>query len=108
MLRAEEIKMTKPNRLKQHPNGRRPMPVSAPDPEVQPRASRRKFSAAYKRRIVAEAAACQEPGGIGALLRREGLYSSHLTTWRRQMAKGTLSDQPRGYPPNPLAAENTH
>jgi transposase-like protein len=79
--------------------------MGAPDPEVT-RATRRKFSAAYKRRIVAKADACREPGGIGALLRREGLYSSHLTTWRRQMAEGTLSDKPRGYPPHPLAAEN--
>lgn len=98
--------MSKPNRLNKHTNGSRPAAVGAPDPEVQARAKRRKFSAAYKRRIVAEADACQEPGGIGALLRREGLYSSHLTTWRRQIAEGTLSNKPRGYPPNPLAAEN--
>jgi transposase len=65
-------------------NGR--MPQEMPDPEVTPRASRRQFSAAYKRRIVAEADACTKPGEIGALLRREGLYSSHLTNWRRQLA----------------------
>ena len=59
-------------------------PTDIPDPEVVPKAKRRKFSAAYKRRILEEADNCTEPGQIGALLRREGLYSSHLSTWRRQ------------------------
>lgn len=62
-------------------------PVTAqapPDPEVVARPKRRHFSQDYKRRIVKEAAACTEPGQIGALLRREGLYSSHLVDWRRQ------------------------
>ena len=85
-------------------NGR--MPQEMPDPEGAPRASRRQFSAAYKRRIVAEADACTKPGEIGALLRREGLYSSHLTNWRRQLAAGTLGKQQRGRPVEPLAAEN--
>ena len=67
-----------------------------PDPEVVPRAKRRQFSAAYKRRILEEADACREPGEIGALLRREGLYSSYLTTWRRQRARGDLAPQKRG------------
>jgi transposase-like protein len=53
--------------------------------EVAAIARRRQFSPAYKRRIVREAAACQGSGGIGALLRREGLYSSHLATWRREL-----------------------
>ena len=53
--------------------------------EVVAVAKRRQFSATYKRRIVREAAACAEAGGIGQLLRREGLYSSHLTTWRREL-----------------------
>lgn len=96
--------MSKPSSPHPRQNGK--VPVGVPDPEVQPRATRRQFSATYKRRIVAEADGCHEPGGIGALLRREGLYSSHLTTWRRQMAEGTLTDKPRGYPPNALAAEN--
>jgi len=56
-----------------------------PDAEVVAVARRRQFSTAYKRRIVREAAACDAPGAIGALLRREGLYSSHLTTWRREV-----------------------
>ena len=58
--------------------------VVAPEAEVRP-GRRRRFSAAYKRRILAEAAAC-EHGGVGALLRREGLFSSHLTKWRREFA----------------------
>lgn len=60
-------------------------PSSRLDAEVVPVAKRRQFSTAYKRRIVREAAACDAPGGIGALLRREGLYSSHLCTWRREL-----------------------
>jgi transposase len=62
-----------------------------PDPEVVPRAKRRRFSAEYKLRILEEVDACSEPGQIGTLLRREGLYSSHLTTWRRQRAEGQLA-----------------
>jgi transposase-like protein len=62
-----------------------------PDPEVIPQAKRRRFSAEYKLRILEEVDACTEPGQIGALLRREGLYSSHLTTWRRQRAQGQLA-----------------
>lgn len=58
---------------------------AGPDPEVRPQTGRRRFTAAYKQRIVAEAERCA-PGGIGALLRREGLYSSHLTKWRREFA----------------------
>jgi transposase len=74
-------------------------PNDIPDPEVMPKAKRRKFSAEYKRRILEEADSCTEPGQIGALLRREGLYSSHLTTWRRQRDRGliqALSPKKRG------------
>jgi transposase-like protein len=74
-------------------------PIDIPDPEVVPKAKRRKFSAEYKRRILEEADSCTEPGQIGALLRREGLYSSHLTTWRRQRDRGliqALSPKKRG------------
>ena len=70
---------------------------------------RRKFSAEYKRRILEEADACTEAGQIGALLRREGLYSSNLTHWRQQMSKGALkalSPKKRGPKPDPLANEN--
>jgi transposase len=65
-------------------------PTDIPDPEVVPKAKRRKFSAEYKRRILEEADNCTEPGQIGALLRREGLYSSHLSTWRRQRDRGLV------------------
>lgn len=61
-----------------------------PDPEVLPKAQRRQFTAAYKLRIVEEADACTEPGQIGALLRREGLYSSHLSKWRQLRQQGQL------------------
>lgn len=80
-----------------------------PDPEVPERPVRRRFTAEYKARIVEEANAATEPGQVGALLRREGLYSSHLVDWRRQYRAGALSSlaRPRGRPkPNPLAAEN--
>jgi transposase len=55
------------------------------------KAKRRRFSAEYKLRIVREAAAAKTPGEIGALLRREGLYSSHLADWRRQRERGELA-----------------
>jgi transposase-like protein len=58
------------------------------DAEVPAKAKRRSFTADYKKRILAEADAVAEPGAIGALLRREGLYSSHLTTWRQERAAG--------------------
>ena len=58
------------------------------DAEVPAKAKRPRFTAEYKKRILAEADAATEPGAIGALLRREGLYSSHLTTWRQERAAG--------------------
>ena len=64
--------------------------LTPPDPQVIPKAERRRFSAEYKQRILAEADACTERGQIGALLRREGLYSSHLDKWRTQRARGVL------------------
>lgn len=60
-----------------------------PDPEVSPKAKRRRFSAAYKLKILAEVD--KSPGQIGAILRREGLYSSHITTWRRQRHDGSVN-----------------
>jgi transposase len=74
-------------------------PTNVPDPEVVPKGKRRKFSAKYKLRILEEADSCTEAGQVGSLLRREGLYSSHLTTWRRQRDEGVLkglSPQKRG------------
>ena len=61
-----------------------------PDPEVTPKAKRRRFNAEYKLRILAEVDDCTQPGEIGALLRREGLYSSHLSKWRKQREEGQL------------------
>lgn len=60
------------------------------NPEVQEKAKRRRFDAAYKLRILDEAERCNELGQMGELLRREGLYSSHLTTWRKQRDEGAL------------------
>jgi transposase-like protein len=61
-----------------------------PDPEVRAVAKRRQFSAAYKLAVLAEAEQASKPGAIGALLRREGLYSSQLTQWRREREAGAL------------------
>lgn len=61
-----------------------------PNPEVPERAKRRRFSAKYKLRVLQEADRCG-PGEVGALLRREGLYSSHLTAWRHQRDAGALA-----------------
>ena len=83
-----------------------------PGPEVPEKPIRRRFPAEYKARILAEADACTESGQLGALLRREGLYSSHLSTWRQQREAGMLAGlrpKRRGRkakPKNPLAAEN--
>ena len=73
-----------------------------PNPEVVARARRRIFTAEYKQRVLAEAdKAKEESGGIGALLRREGLYSSHLVTWRHERAAGILHafDTTEAWPP---------
>ncbi len=70
-----------------------------PNPEVTEKGTRRRFTAAYKSDIVRQALACREPGEIGALLRREGLYSSHLSKWRMQYERGAsqaLADDSRG------------
>jgi transposase len=83
-------------------------PAARPDPEVVAKAKRRQFSAEYKQRILAEADACTKPGQIGALLRREGLYSSNLDKWRKQRARNGLAGltpQKRGPKVDPQAAE---
>ncbi len=80
-------------------------PSGAPDPEVSEQAKRRRFTAEYKIRILREADACKRDGDLGALLRREGLYSSHLASWRRQrdeITKAGLKARKRGPKPNPL------
>jgi len=84
---------------------------SLPDPEVPEQAKRRKFTAAYKARILEEVEGCTAPGAVGALLRREGLYSSHLSKWRQQCRAGgmdALRDDKRGRKrtKDPLAEEN--
>ena len=61
------------------------------DSEVPEKPVRRRFDAAYKQRIVEEADGCSQPGELGLLLRREGLYSSQLSTWRRQRDEGVLA-----------------
>ena len=61
------------------------------NPEVTQKAARRRFTSEYKRRIAMEAENCRQPGEIGALLRREGLYSSVLAGWRRQLREESLS-----------------
>lgn len=80
-----------------------------PDPEVVATAKRRSFSKAEKLRILADADACVAPGDIGALLRREGIYSSHLATWRKQRqlaGEALLVERKRGPKGNPAAAQD--
>lgn len=73
-----------------------------PNPEVRPRAQRRSFTAAYKQNILAEADTASGSGMIGALLRREGLYSSHLTHWRQEREAGIKQGlTPRARGPKP-------
>jgi transposase len=91
-------------------SGERAAAEGVPDPELAQTAKRRRFTAKYKLSIVREADACTKPGEIGALLRREGLFSSHLGTWRSQRdagALGALEPRPRGpRPPSADAVEN--
>lgn len=85
-----------------------PAESQRPDPEVVPTAKRRAFSKAEKLRILAAADACVAPGDIGALLRREGIYSSHLATWRKQrQAAGEVAalERKRGPKADPTAAQ---
>jgi transposase-like protein len=72
------------------------------DPELVEQAKRRTFTAKYKARVLAEADACVRPGEVGELLRREGLYTSHLTYWRKQRKEGALKElgRPRGRKPS--------
>ncbi|MFQ5521670.1 MAG: IS3 family transposase [Candidatus Methylomirabilia bacterium] len=74
--------------------------ASVPDPELVERPRRRSFTAEYKLRVLRETDACTRPGEIGALLRREGLYTSHLSAWRKQRDQGALHalSKPRGRP----------
>ena len=84
---------------------------ATPDPEVVAKPKRRQFTAEYRLRILEEADRCTQPGEVGRLLRREGLYSSHLATWRKARRKGSLRElasKKRGAKPaerNPLDAK---
>jgi transposase len=83
-----------------------PTVTAIPDPEVAAKPTRRRFTAEYKLRVLREAESQREPGAIGALLRREGLYSTHLTAWRRQREGGALEamrQRRRGRKPDPAA-----
>lgn len=80
-------------------------PVVSSTTQVVPKARRRTFSVAYKQQILQQADACRQSGQLGALLRREGLYSSHLATWRRQRDRGELGTKKRGKPADPQAKE---
>jgi transposase len=86
--------------------------IAHPNPEVPDKAVRRRFTAEYKLRILTLADACTDPGSLGSLLRREGLYASNLNTWRHQRERGVLSGltpKKRGRKEsvrNPLVAEN--
>lgn len=86
--------------------------AEAVDPEVVEKAQRRRFTAEYKLRVLREAEVCSEPGEVGALLRHEGLYSSHLSAWRQQRDRGLLGAMaskrrgPKAKRNDPLAKEN--
>lgn len=89
-------------------NGNEKAMKQEPSVEVIVKAKRRQFSAEYKLGILAEADGCTERGEIGALVRREGLYSSHLEKWRKQGERGALkglAGQKRGRKPDPKAME---
>ena len=80
------------------------MPAAAPDCEVAAKPKRRQFTAEYRLRILEEADRCTKPGEVGQLLRREGLYSSHLTVWRKSRRNGALrglASKKRGAKPKP-------
>lgn len=76
-------------------------PTEVPATEVTPGGRRRSFTAEYKRQILREADACTKPGEVGALLRREGLYSSRLTEWRYARDRGELAGDTRPRGPKP-------
>jgi transposase len=82
-------------------SGGRAAPAGVPDPELVEQAKRRSFTAEYKAKVLARADACTRPGEVGELLRAEGLYTSHLTYWRKQRKDGALKElgKPRGRKP---------
>ena len=95
----QQQKQQEQKQQKQQKQQQKDLAARIPDPEVAPKAKRRQFTAKYKLRVVREADTCTEPGQTGSLLRREGLYSSYLSTWRRQREEGqlqALSSKKRG------------
>ena len=86
----------------------------APDPEVVAKPTRRRFTAEYRLRVLEEADRCTRPGEVGRLLRREGLYTSHLSAWRKARRNGSLqglTPKKRGAKPaepNPLSSKVRH
>jgi len=86
--KGSEGERSEPERTAVSPSAGRPQP---PDPELDARPTRRKFTAEYKAKILAAADECKKPGEIGALLRREGLYSSNLEKWRAARRRGELA-----------------
>jgi len=109
-LERREGERSEPSRSGGAADSSRPAPPPVPNTEVVAKAQRRKFAAKYKLAIVEEADHATDPGEIGSLLRREGLYSSHLVEWRRLRSVGALSalSKKRGRKPvrNPLFEEN--
>jgi len=92
--------MSQANRVEVHENGA----GGVVDPEVVPKAGRRRFNAEYKLSVLRETDGCTGPGQIGTVLRREGLYSSHLANWRQQRDAGllrALTPRKRGRKPTP-------
>jgi transposase-like protein len=81
------------------------MALVAPEVEVVAKATRRRFTVEYKRKIVREADGCKTPGAVGALLRREGLYFSSLTAWRAARDRGELAGGPKKRGPMPQGAD---
>jgi len=92
-LMLDEVPSAEPGpeeRSDEGPGSSAPAGTPAPDPEVVAKPTRRQFSAAYRLRILEEADQCTESGEVGRLLRREGLYTSHLSAWRKARREGTL------------------
>jgi transposase len=105
---GSEGERSEPERATEPDDGRR----ATPDPEVVERPLRRRFTADYKQRILTEVDDAADTGTVGRILRREGLYSSHLASWRKtrkQSQRAALEPKKRGpkpTPKNPLQAEN--
>ena len=81
--------------------GKRSAAASPPDPEVSAKATRRRFTPQYKLSVIEKAEQCEGPGEIGRLLRREGLYSSHLSGWRKAAREGSLRELAKKRGPRP-------